>query len=411
VARTQLSGGAYAARSVIASCQRSLNLFCEVMPSGSPMSPTAGQGEPAPFAYYPTCGLTLLAALPQGPVRGLWCATNGNVYAVAGQGVYSLSAAWAPTLLGSLPAGRTTPVSMCDNGLDLVIVDGSAGGWTVHLASNAFAAIADSTGAFVGADRIDFLDTFFILNSPGTPQFYSSNSLATTFDPLYFANKEAFSDLLVCAAVAKLEIWLIGTKTTEVFFNSGASLFPFERMPGVFIDHGCCARYSVAVLDNSVLWLSQDRDGRGVVLKGAGYAATRISTYAIEDEISRYPMLSDAIGMAYQVSGHAFYALTFPTADKTWCYDLGVGQWHELAWLDWNGVEHRHRANCAAYSQRDGIVLVGDHESGAIYHLDRNNYTDNGVPIKRQRSFPHSAADGKRVSYRQFVADMQTGQG
>lgn len=411
MARVQLTWGAYEARSVIASAQRCLNLYLEPLPHGTPVAPTAGLGEPAPFACYPTPGTTLLVTLPQGPVRGLWCATNGAVYAVAGTGVYALSSAWAPVLLGSLPAGRTTPVSMADNGLDMVIVDGSSGGWTVHLADNTFAAIADSTGAFRGADRVDYLDTFFVFNAPGTPQFYSSNSLATTFDSLYFANKEAFSDLMVSIAVSKLEIWLIGTKTTEVFFNSGAATFPFERMPGVFVDHGCVARYSVAVLDNSVLWLSQDRDGRGIVLKGAGYAATKVSTYALENEWADYPAMSDAIGMAYQISGHSFYALTFPAADRTWCYDIGVGMWHELAWLDANGIEHRHRANCAAYSPRDGMVLVGDHETGAVYHLDRGAYLDNGVPIKRVRAFPHSVADGKRVSYHQFVADMQTGQG
>src|SRR4029077_11916087 len=35
--------------------------------------------------------------------------------------------------------------------------------------------------------------------------------------------------------------------------------------------------------------------------------------------------------------------------------------------------------------------------------------TDNGQPIKRVRTYPHILNDGKRVFYRQFLADMETG--
>jgi hypothetical protein len=53
--------------------------------------------------------------------------------------------------------------------------------------------------------------------------------------------------------------------------------------------------------------------------------------------------------------------------------------------------------------------VVGDWESGDLYALDQNTHTDNGLPIKRVRGFPHMIADGKRVIYRQFIADMQVG--
>jgi hypothetical protein len=296
---------------------------------------------------------------------------------------------------------------MADNGLDVLLVDGSPWGWTIRLADDAFARLDSSGGAFRGGTRVDYLDTFFILNAPGTPQFYASNSLSTVFDPLYFANKEAFSDMLVVAAVAKLEIWLVGTKSTEIYFNSGKADFPFERQPSVFIDHGTCAPYSVVSVDNNVLWLSQDREGRGIVVRGAGYTASRISTYAIEDDLSRYRNLTDAIGVAYQVAGHWFYSLSFPTDDRTWCYDIGVGQWHELATLDSNGTEHRHRANCSAVAH--GQVVVGDYVTGEIHALDPDCYTDAGMPIKRQRAFPHIMADGKRVAFHCLQADMQAG--
>ena len=43
---------------------------------------------------------------------------------------------------------------MQDNGLDLVVVDGMIAGWTVNLASNAFAAIDTSDGTFALIDKV-----------------------------------------------------------------------------------------------------------------------------------------------------------------------------------------------------------------------------------------------------------------
>lgn len=393
-----LSGGAYQARSVIASAQRCLNLFAEPMPQA--------QGEPAQYAYYPAPGLRLLGTLPKGPVRGIKQATTGGIYAVGGDTVYLVNPNdWSASALGTIATLKSQPVSMQDNGNTMVIVDGTTHGWTIDLASHAFAIITDE--AFYGADRVDYLDTYLLFNKPGTPQFYTSDSLATTFDSLYFANKESFSDLLVTLAVAQRHIWLLGDRTTEIWSNVGAADFPFQQESGTFVQHGCCAKYSVATYDDKVFWLSGSAAGQGIVMFGQNYKTQRISTYAIEAEFTHYPKISDAIGFVYFLGGHAFYVLTFPAADKTWAYDVTTDQWHEWLWIDDNGEEHRHRANCA-YSI-NGTVVAGDWQNGNLYAVDPFAYTDNGQPIKRQRSYPHLLNEMDRVYYRQFVADVETG--
>jgi hypothetical protein len=502
MARVQLSGGAYSARSVIASAQRQVNLYSEPMPQA--------QGEPSPDALYPTAGLRKLATIGSGPIRGGRRCTNGNVYVVSGSGVYAVAADWSATLLGNVTAGPTTPVSIADNGTTAVVVDGSPSGWTIDLVSNAFAPLpktipqfqatagtvaaagtgyavgdtlsatggtlmpdqsainakiltVDSSGGvtsldtpvpgsysvkpddptpttstgpgsgctvhltytdltadslFAGADKVDYLDTFFIFNKPSTPQFFISGSLDTTFDPLDFANKEAFSDILMSIAVAKKELWLIGSQTTEIWYDVGASAdqasgistgFQFAPMPGVFIDRGTIAKYSVAMTDDAVYWLTQDRGGTGSILAGSGYEAKPISTYAMEVEFRSYPRLDDAIGYTHQIGGHRFYSIAFPHADKTWSYDITTSKWHEAVWLDTNGTEHRHRANCAFTAH--GEVCCGDWENGNVYAYDLATFTDDGQPIKRLRQWPHSLNEGKRVFYKQFIADVEGGTG
>ena len=405
MAKVALHGGAYQAHSVIASAQRSLNLYSEPMPEG--------QGEPMPAANYPTPGTTLLGTIGAGPIRGIRQCTTGGIYVVSGSTVYSVDpTTWAGTSIGTITPGLKTPVSMCDNGLDMLIVDGTANGWDVNLAANTMAAVSDPSGMFSGADRVDYLDTYFILNKPNTPQFYISGSLAVTFDPLDFANKESYSDELVTLVVARRELYLLGNRTTEIWYDAGATdtaagSFPFAEVQGVFIDHGIVAKYSVGQYDNSIYWLTRDRQGQGIVMTAAGYETKRVSTYAIEAELRTYPRIDDAIGFTYQIAGHTFYVLTFPHADHTWVYDVTTGLWHEWLWIDTNGTEHRHRANC--FCAVNDTLVVGDWQNGNLYALDQNVFTDNGQPIKRVRSFPHMLADGKRVFYRQFLADMETG--
>ncbi|MBR8161974.1 hypothetical protein ACT2E5_13575 [Burkholderia vietnamiensis] len=396
--RVPLTLGAYAAKSLIAEAQRCVNLYGEQNP----------QDAPAPFTYYPTPGLTLVSTPPiAAESRGIYTASNGARYEVVGPNVYAVDTLNNYTRLGAL-SSTGGPVSMVDNGTSVFIVDGTPIGFTIALASNVLTQCTDP--AFYGADKVDFVDGYFVFNRPGTPQFYISKYLDVTFDSLDVASKSTYSDNLVTHAVMHREIWLFGALTTEVWFNTGASDFTFGRMPGVFIEHGCAAKHSVAKIDLALFWLGRDLQGQGVVFAGRNYQAERISTHALEQEFSTYSRIDDAIGFSYLQGGHAFYVLTFPTANRTWCFDVATGQWHQRAYLEADGSLSRHRMNCHSFNA--GRNLVGDWQTGAIYALDPNAYTDNGKPIQRIRSFPHIlGADGNRVLFRQFIADMEVGAG
>jgi hypothetical protein len=397
--RVALTAGAYQARSLAAEAQRCINLYPEKNPDDAPF----------PFSYYPTPGLSVVGSPPAGPGRGLYTATNGDLYAVVGSTLYYIDPTGAHTALGSLTNGLQTPVSMADNGLVLVVVDGSAQGWSVTLDGRAWnGEIADP--AFFGADRVDFVDTYFLFNLPGAAQFYVSPSNwepGVAFNPLWIAGKTGATDPLQGVVCQHLEPWLIGTLTSEVWVDSGAADFPFQRMAGVYLEHGAAAKYAIARQDLSLYWVSQDRQGRALVVEGVGYQAKRISNHALEARLAGYATVADAVGFTYQQHGHVFYVLSFPTADETWAYDAATGLWHQRAWLDPYGGLHRHRAaSCAAAY---GRTLCQDWETGVLYALDPTVFTDAGVPIQRVQSFPHLREDSRRVSYGAFTADMETG--
>lgn len=390
--------GAYTARSVIAQAQRCVNLYQESNP----------QDAEEPITHYPTPGLNLLNTAVFNGWRCLYSASNGQLYGCVGQNVYAIDGNWQLTFLGSV-ASSDTPVSMIDNGLVMVIVDGTQLGYVVVLNTNAFSQLVDS--AFYGSDRVDYLDTFFVFNQPGTANLYSSPSLwvpGVAFDPLAIAAKGGYPDPLQGVITMHRELWLIGTLTTEIWYDAGAPDFPFAILPGTFIEHGCAAKYSIIKAGLSVFWVSKDLRGQAVVFKGHDYQAERVSTFAIENEFQTYPTIEDCITMTYQLEGHVFIDFVFPTANKTWSYDDSAGLWHEKAWTDNNGNFNRHRANCAAFSYNK--VICGDWQNGNLYALDINKYTDNGQPITRLRGYPHLLDDNKRVFYSQFVADIQAGE-
>ena len=397
MAKIPLITGAYTAKSVIASAQRCVNLYMEKNPQDSTF----------PTTHYPTPGLVLLTTSPQKSWRSLYLANNGVLFGVCGNALYTISAGWVLTQIGTLSTNAGL-VSMVDNGTTLMIVDGNNSGYTVALASNAFATIADS--AFYGGATIQFADGFFILPKPLSLEFYISLNFQAVFDATDFASKTGYADKLVTLVVTKRYIYLLGTVTSEVWYNQGGTQFPYSRMPGAFIQHGCVAPASAAQVDGQAYWLSQSPQGNCIVVRSQNYDAARISTHALENELQSYPSVADAQAFTMQVEGHFWYVLTLPSANKTWVYDLSTEQWNEWLWTDANGDLNRHRSNCYAFAFGHG--LVGDWENGNLYRIDSTVMTDNGGPVSRIRGFPHIVDDdGGRIMYRELIADFQVGEG
>lgn len=485
--QVSLVTGAYEARSVVATAQRCVNLYMEKNPDDVPY----------PYTHYPTPGLTLLNTAPVlAEVRGLYCASNGHLYGVVANNVYDISGAWSFTLVGTI-SSSSGQVSMKDNTLVMIVVDGSANGWAVNLADNTFGQIVSD--AFYGATHVDYVDTFFVFNRPNTDEWYISlsnvtfadllggpiltgnltaagsgymdatysnvtltggnGSLATAnitvtgtdvvsvsivdpgqdyrvgdvlsasntslggagsgftwtvstvgssaFDPLFIAAKTGGNDLLQAAFVMHREVSLVGVGTSEVWYDAGAADFPFQAMPGAFIEHGCQAPYSIAKYDLSLFWLAQDAAGNSFVLEESAYKVRMISTRAIANEINSYAVKSDAIGFTYIQQGHAFYVLTFPTQNVTWVWDIVEQHWHQREWTDTDGNANRWRANCVAVFNNK--IVVGDFQNGNIYSLDLDNYEDAGNPIVRIRSFPYLQNQGKRLVHRNLLVWMEVG--
>lgn len=391
-------GPSYTLQSVNVDCQRCVNLFPEVNALG-----TGKEHEVA--ALVPTPGLRLLLTLTDSPMRGMWNASNGTLFVVAGATLYSVSSSWVATSIGTLNTS-TGPVSISDNGLHVMLVDGSYG-YTWTIASSTFAVITDPD--FYAADQVTFQDGYFILNKKNSNQFFISGLNGITFAALDISTAEGKPDSVVGVLSANQNLIVFGSQSIEVYYDSGDT-FPFSRIQGAVVDVGCSAPFSVAKLQNSVYWLGGDETGSGIVYKTNGYQPVRISTPAIESVIRGLTsaQVASATAYTYQQGGHLFYCLNLPGTLSTWVFDASTELWHERAYLNLWSLE-RHRAECQAVAY--GYNVVGDYQTGKVYALDPSTLTDNGTSIARVRSSPHFSQGMLNIRHNKFQLDMETGVG
>lgn len=409
-------GPAYTAANPDQDAQELVNWFLEQAQSEHAAEKNALLGCP---------GRSKVASTIRAEVRGAWVLTGGrqcmwvsgpNVYlmTISGYGTATAPAPVSIALVGSIGSTKGQ-VSIRDNatGGVVVIVDGTPNGYVYSRATGAVSLIVDQ--AFYGADKVVFVDGWLVFNKPGTQVFYSSPLYwdgVKAFDATYFALKDSSSDNLVTMVESLREIWLVGERTTEIWYDAGNQFFPFSRLEGVTLQIGCCAKHSITRFGEGLAWLASSERGQNLVMMTKGYQAQPISNEAVTNAINSYPVVSDAIGFSYSESGHTFYVLTFPTADVTWVYDATSGEWHKRAGFDLVGGKfHRWGANCLVNFNNQR--LVGDAVDGSICALSRTVYTDNGAPLVAMRRTAHvwDGDERERISHNRLQIKVRSGQG
>lgn len=381
----------YAHPALPISAQRAVNCFAEKQPPDA-KTPVALLGCP---------GISQFADLTGGPIRGM-NTMGGVLYAVCGTTLYSVSSMGVVTGLGGAVSG-TGPVSMDNNGTQLCVVNGTLG--YIYSVSGGFALISDAD--FHAAKTVRFMDLRFVFDSAGTSRIFISDSLdGTSYDSLAFSTAESRPDNVVAVEVGQQVLYVFGDKTIELWQDTGAANFPFERVPGAVIERGLAAALAVAKEDNAIFCLGEDR----VFYRVNGQNLLRLSTHAVEAAWRDYPVVSDAFAFSYPWAGHKFIALTFPTQNVTWEFDIATSLWHEReSWASDGESYGRWRANC--YCEAYGKQLVGDAFSGKIGYLDSTVQTEFGSTIRMMAAGPPIHNDRKRLFFPRFELDVESGVG
>lgn len=351
-----------------------------------------------PWTLRGTPGLELLGTLPRTPIRG-WYVHDARLFAVAGARVYEVYSDGSYREWGKINSttGRVGMASLLDT---IVIGDGS-GYYALDLSAATVSAVTDAPR---GRYPVFFNQRILYQGEDGQV-FYSELNDPTNIPGLNFFTAESLPDEIEVTKTTEDQIWLLGSDSTEVWYDSGDVDNPFQRINGGVIYSGTAAGETALRLDNSIWWVENDKDGSGIVRRSQGFTALRVSTSAVERFTKSATNLS---AYSYQEEGHLFYVLN---ADQgTWAYDLKTQEWHQRAWLNRNtGGQERQRQEFHAYVY--GQHMVGDYENGKVYRMGLDLYSDAGQEIRRERRSAHMAVNGRFVTVGELWIDFATGVG
>lgn len=383
--------------SYIADSERTINCYAQPVESAS---------APTPWVMIPTPGFTTLTVVSQAPGRANF-SENGRNFAIFGFALIEYFASGATILRGTVAsdANPGTITGNGDAGGQLFITSGDVG-YCYDLTANTLTTVLAS-GARMGA----YLDGYFLALDTTTSTLQVSDLLnGLVWNPLQIAQRLAGSDRWQAMYVVNRLIYLLGSATSEVWWNAGTSPFPFAPIQEAFSEFGIAATFSGAV-DTSLTFLGRNANGRGIVFRMQGYVPQRVSTHSEEIAIQRFSRMDDAVGGITQQQGRPVYVLTFPTADQTLAFDEGTTLWHRKEyWNHTTATAHAYRG--MFFAALPNLSVCCDRQSGHLLIIDTNSFVDvDGNPIQRIREMPRLAANQARFTVNRLQLVMDVGIG
>lgn len=355
--------------------------------------------------YY---GLKLWKSQAGASDRGM-VTNQGKLYKVTDGTLYQVNSLGVHTPLGAIPGSNRC--IMKPLGSQIVIANGSG---AVYVWDGT--TLSQNTNVNLGAPRgVAVLNSQAIYDNGTGQQFDVSDvGLPSSISGLNNAAAESFSDDLLIPYAWRETLYLAGRETFELWYNSGQGNPPFDKIQGAGINVGLGAVYSMADMPDFTFFFGSDKQFHSLT-PGTSAVDTVVSNAAMAKEFQSYLVTEDCIGWCQQLEGQWFYVATFPTQNITWVYPVG-GDWFQWG----SSATGRIRAN--SYASIFGKNLVAEYNTGNIYELDAETYTDADQPIIRTRDSAviHSGlvgADNKEfeINSVEFVVEtgigLMTGQG
>lgn len=227
-----------------------------------------------------------------------------------------------------------------------VAVSTGAQGWLINTATGIATQIA---GGYPGATVPGwaYLDgTLYTMDTNGNILGSNLND-ATTWNALNTIQASSNADAGV--ALTKHLSYVVAFKqyTTQIFFDAGNSTgSPLSPVPDAQLPLGCAAQYSVAQIDNSILWLTSNQTFSPQIVQMDNLAPRIVSTPAIDRILDSALWGPNFVGSVYlpqtnvyswtlKHAGHRLYILVLVLSNLTLVYDLDQKLWY--IWTDANG--------------------------------------------------------------------------
>lgn len=342
-----------------------------------------------PPVLLPTPGMRPIQTFSQGGVgrKQFTYKDQKYIYCVVSQFVYRLDASLNATVIGELKTNTGAVGIAANNAQQIIFVDG-AGGWIYKENTGEWIDISLTQNFPLGCNSVGYLDGYFIAFYGDSPQFgLSELNDGTTWPLENIAAMQRKADIGVAVAVVKGLVLLMGTVSTETWFDAGGSLFPFARDNNALYEFGCAAVSSVAEGFDKLFWLVNDNNGVGGVMFSDGGFPQKVSTYEVDIKIGSIEDPTDAVGSVYKINGHIFYQLSFTSGNLTFLYDFTSNSWSILGFSNFDtdnqNYGDRHLLQSHAFFNNNHYCL--SYNNPILYQLDQNYFKYDQENILRMR--------------------------
>jgi len=183
-------------------------------------------------------------------------------------------------------------------------------------------------------------------------------------------------------------LYLFGTNVTEMWYDVGAQLFPYQRSTSVSIDYGCLSPNTIAAMDTYVAWLGINERSGPVIMISSGSDITRISTDGIDFKLGNLKNPARSTGFFFKEDGHLFYQITFHDERDNFSlvYDFNT----QMFFSPTDENMNYHIAESVAY-YNDSYYFVSIND-GNIYKFSSDlftyNYTLPGSNVIKEYEVP-----------------------
>lgn len=402
-------GGSGITQSLLNDAERTMNWYPETAQSKDATSPRS---------LYPTPGFQPYAQVSDVGGRGS-CNAGGRIFFVIGGTLVEVTGPSTVIVRGAVAQDNNLAQLVYGGRIAGQVAIASGGNLYVYvLATNTLTLVLSGLCTMV-AFAAGFFFAFNI--NTGLVKLSKLND-ATDFSAGNFIQRSLFPDpWQTMFTDANNLLWLIGTESFEVQYNTGVSNVPWAPLSGLNGFYGIAAPFAFASSALGNFWIASNKHGLGQLVFSTGSIPTPIASYAYSTAVGKFlqqSTIADAEVLAYQQLGHTFVVVRFPRPQSTWVYDVTEqtmserGQFNPMtgAFGLWTPRVHQ-----PAF----GVHLVAG-MGNTICSMDPSFTTefDGQTGIVRERTTPVMTHEHKRVPIDQIelltdtgVTTAQTGQG
>jgi len=209
-------------------------------------------------------------------------------------------------------------------------------------------------------------------------------------DALSYYTAESSPDSLIGGRVLGEYYYLFGTRTIEVWAQTGDADDPFQLQPGMTLQIGALCRDGIVKTDNSLFFVDDDCNVRRL-----GVGSAEIISEPWVNRMLRGVSASTIRGFTYADEGHIFVG--FRTATGCAVYDVMTGLWHTRGSLTSDTLRWQYFVKAA------GSTFVGD--ADGIFDKYSRDYTSEhmadastmGTEIVREVTAFAAVSEGRNI--------------